>query len=50
MLLYNKNSVNGYNDDDVSMLPLEKLNADMLDGIHLHGVLFNCLIMSLTFS
>lgn len=35
MLAYNKNSVNGYNDDDVSMLPSEKQNTDMLDGIHL---------------
>lgn len=31
MTLCNKNSVNGYS-DDVSMLSLEKQNADMLDG------------------
>lgn len=31
MAVQNKNSVNGYT-EDVSMLPLEKHNADMLDG------------------
>lgn len=31
MTLCNKNSVNGYG-EDVSMLSLEKPNADMLDG------------------
>lgn len=35
---YNKNSLNNYSGDDVSMLSSEKQIDDMLEGLHLLNV------------
>jgi len=39
MTLYNKNSVNGYS-EDMSMLPLEKQIAGVLEGKHFSFLYF----------